>query len=181
MPEWWQSKTPHGITPHLWLSPEATAFMDSIDRPEWNVLEHGAGGSTLWFAKRCKWVLSIETDPKWYERLMLMRQEYTKISIILADKTLSRELPSMLFGKFDLMLIDGEPIEDRVEWAANAIKLVKPGGWVCLDNCNRPEFTGAREYLRSIAEEVKTFDGNMKSESGVQTEYLVTEFYRLKP
>lgn len=178
MSEWWQGKDPKAITPHLWLSPEAVEFVDSIDRPEWNVLEHGAGGSTLWFAKRCAWVMSIENKWDWYERILSMSGEYKNMSIIYADRHISQELPGMLFGKFDLLMIDGEPLSDRIEWATNAIKLVKAGGWVCFDNCNRAEFREIREYLRSISSEVKTFDGNQSTP--VRTEYLVTDFYKLK-
>lgn len=177
--EWWHSKSPNAITPHLWLSPEAAAFLDSIDQPDWNVLEHGAGGSTLWFAKRCVWVTSIETNWGWYERLQALTEAYKNMSVIYADRHIAQELPSMLLGTFDLLMIDGEPIADRIEWATNATKLVKAGGWICFDNCNRKEFKEARAYLRSIADEVVTFDGNQKS-GPVKTEYLVTEFYRLK-
>lgn len=178
MPEWWQGKTPNGITPHLWLSPEAAAFLDSIDQPDWNVLEHGAGGSTLWFAKRCDWVMSIETNQEWYERLMSMKEKYQNMSIILADRSLLHTLPVLLCGRFDFLMIDGEPLEHRNEFANRASFLVKPGGWVCFDNCNREEFKEAREHLRSISDEVVTFDGN--TTSPVRTQYLVTEFYRLK-
>lgn len=182
MSEWWHSKTPNAITPHLWLSPEAVAFLDSIDRPEWNVLEHGAGGSTLWFAKRCNWVLSIETNKKWYLKLLEMTGEYKKMSVILADESIASFIPytvrPAVKWRFDFLMIDGEPIADRIIWAKHAQNLVHPGGWVCFDNCNRPEFTEAREYLRSISDEVVTFDGNQLTP--VHTQFLVTEFCRLK-
>lgn len=179
--EWWHSKTPNAITPHLWLGPEATAFLDSIDQPDWNVLEHGAGGSSLWFAKRCKWVMSLETKWEWYEKLMSMKGEYKNISPVYIDQQTSLYLRSVVqvgFA-FDLFMLDGEPLEDRMAWAKRAGLFVKRGGWICFDNCNREEFKEARAYLRSIADEVVTFDGNQKS-GPVKTEYLVTEFYRLK-
>lgn len=175
MSEWWHGKTPNAITPHLWLSPEATRFMDDIDHPDWNVLEHGSGGSTLWFAKRCKWVLSVENNWKWYEKIQTMTNAYTNISIIFANERLSQKLPNMLFGQFDLLMIDGDPIADRIEWAINSIKLVRPGGWVCFDNCNRPIFEDVRKWLKENSIETVTFDGNQKG-----TEYLVTDFYRMK-
>lgn len=177
--EWWMPKDSSHITPHLWLSPDACKFLDSIDKPEWNVLEHGAGGSTLWFAKRCKWVLSIENNWSWYEKLVSMKKEFENMSLIYTDKELSKTFPRMLYTSFDFLMIDGEPVENRLEWISNTRNLVVSKGWVCFDNCNRPEFVEAREYLKSISDEVVTFDGNTNS-NGVQTQYLVTEFYRLK-
>lgn len=183
--EWWHSKSPNAITPHLWLSPEASKFLDSIDKPEWNVLEHGAGGSTLWFAKRCNWVLAIESKKEWYLKLLEMTKEYKKMSVILVDNIISNSgfLPyAIKLGtkwQFDFLFIDGEPLKDRIAWAFHAKNLVRSGGWVCFDNCNREELRDAREYLKSISAEVVTFDGNT-SGNGVTTEYLVTEFYRLK-
>lgn len=176
--EWWQSKSPKEITPHLWLSPGAAEFINQIVHPNWNVLEYGSGGSTLWFAKHCDWVMSVETDFGWYDRLMSMTAEYQNMSVIFANKSLAHVLPILISGSFDFLMIDGEPLEHRHEWAMRARFTVRPGGWVCFDNCNREEFKEAREHLRSIASEVKTFDGN--TTSPVKTKYLVTEFYRMK-
>jgi predicted O-methyltransferase YrrM len=76
--------------------------------------------------------------------------------------------------QFDLLLIDGEPVEDRAEWLKAAPTTVKPGGWVVLDNANRPEYEKERKHLQTYAAEFETFNGN---EGG--TLYLVTEFYKM--
>jgi len=72
---------------------------------------------------------------------------------------------------YDLLLIDGEPVEDRGEWIQAAPFIVKPGGWVVLDNANRPEYVAEREWLQGKASLVFT--------SKLQGKHLVTEFYKL--
>ena len=48
-----------------WQVPDSIYQEDAVCQREDMVLEFGAGGSTIFFAKRCKHVLSIETDPNW--------------------------------------------------------------------------------------------------------------------
>jgi hypothetical protein len=49
-----------------WMVPDAIHCLDKICRSSDNVVEIGTGGSTLFFARRCKKVLSIETNEWWY-------------------------------------------------------------------------------------------------------------------
>lgn len=48
-----------------WQVPGSIFKEDEHCRDEDVVLELGSGGSTIFFAKRCKNVISIETDPSW--------------------------------------------------------------------------------------------------------------------
>jgi hypothetical protein len=52
--------------------------------------------------------------------------------------------------------------------------MVKPGGWVVLDNANRPEYAAERAELEKRTVEYQRFNSN---EGG--TLYLVTEFFRM--
>jgi predicted O-methyltransferase YrrM len=82
-------------------------------------------------------------------------------------------------GKYDLFLIDGEPVEVRRKWLTAARDLVTPGGWVVLDNANRPEYAAEHDALAEFAELVKVVDGNAETRA-VHTKYLVTEFWKVK-
>jgi hypothetical protein len=49
-----------------WISLKAIRFLDKFLTKEMTVLEYGSGGSTIFFAQRCKRVISVEDDPAWY-------------------------------------------------------------------------------------------------------------------
>jgi predicted O-methyltransferase YrrM len=164
---WWQPSPSREIKPVPWLSPDVIQHLENLIQPDWEIIEHGSGGSTLWFAERCKSVMAFEGDPDWEQQVekLVSPQKAAVVS----------GFPNPQIGpQYDLCLIDGEPVEDRARWIGAAPNLVRPGGWVVLDNANRPEYKAERKHLQEIAAEFQTFDGN---EMG--TLYLVTEFYHM--
>jgi predicted O-methyltransferase YrrM len=169
--KWWnKAKAPVGeIQPEPWLHPSVIGFLESLLEPDFRILEHGSGGSTLWFASRVGRVVSVESDRDWYEKVKSLARPNTRL-ILWDQDTLPR-----ITGRFDLLLIDGEPVEDRALYLDAAEKLVKPGGIVVLDNANRPEYAAARARLGRRAKSLGTFDHNEP-----ETLYLVTDFYQLK-
>jgi predicted O-methyltransferase YrrM len=48
-----------------WISLKAIRFLERFLTPKMTVLEYGSGGSTIFFARRCKRVIAIEDDPVW--------------------------------------------------------------------------------------------------------------------
>jgi predicted O-methyltransferase YrrM len=166
--KWWQPSPPSSeIKPVPWLSPAVIQHLDNLVQPDWDIIEHGSGGSTLWFAARCKSVTAFEHNPDWQ---MIVKGQAPENATIYSRN----DATSLTFNSFDLCLIDGEPVEDRRRWIEDAVQLVRPGGWVVLDNANRPEYAKERQHLQAYAAEFQTFDGN---EGG--TKYLVTEFFRM--
>lgn len=166
MTKWYLPSKPSELQPVPWLAPAVIAYLESIIQPEWEVIEHGSGGSTLWFADRCEHVTAIERNPAWREAV----QKQAPGADVLGDTP-----PIAFHEDCDLLLIDGEPIEARKEWIKDAPFIVRPGGWIVLDNANRPEYKTERKALLDHSDLIKTFDGN---EGG--TNHLVTEFYRAK-
>jgi predicted O-methyltransferase YrrM len=134
------------------------------------VIEHGSGGSTLWFAARVKSVTSIEASAGW--RPIITERAPANTRIINGSSPGDAPRGGR---KYDLLLIDGEPLEARAGWLDEAHKLVKPGGWVVLDNANRPEYAYNRAAFAARALPVRRFDGNVPGSL-----YLVTEFYKRK-
>jgi len=171
MKQWWGTGTPGEITALPWLHPEVTRYLESLLHPEDRVYEHGSGGSTLWLASRVWFVISIESDPAWYERLS--RMALTNVLMLRDDPC----IPECVVGAYDLMLIDGEPVERRGMFLKAAAGMVKPGGWVVLDNANRPEYEEERfEFICNHAEFYVMFEMNIVG----QSKYLVTEFYKMR-
>ena len=50
-----------------WFSYAAIDFLEKYFRPNMELFEFGSGGSTLFFARRCKSVTSVEDNARWSE------------------------------------------------------------------------------------------------------------------
>jgi predicted O-methyltransferase YrrM len=149
-----------------WLHPDAIAYLESILEPYFRVCEFGGGGSTIWFSLRVQDVTTYEPVDEWRDKI----REANRDNIIFLPEWFEiLSLPTL----FDVLFIDGEPIEDRADWIKYAPNISHT--WIVLDNANRPEYAREREALKEYAELVHTVDGN---ETG--TLYLVTEFWRVK-
>ncbi|PWT75786.1 MAG: hypothetical protein C5B59_08000 [Bacteroidetes bacterium] len=55
-----------------WFTPGAIMHLDRVLTKDDVVLEIGAGGSTLFFGRRCKKVIAIESNMKWAQELNMM-------------------------------------------------------------------------------------------------------------
>ena len=167
MPEWWRPSKAGRVSDKPWLHPDVIAYFESILHPDMRVAEHGSGGSTLWLAGRVKYLVSFEHNQEW--RLAI---EARKPGNCIVMPVAAGIMPPMPFA-LDLLFVDGEPVEDRALWLRAAPKLLLPGGWLVLDNANRPEYAAERADLETFATLVKTFDRND------HTRYLVTDFWRM--
>jgi predicted O-methyltransferase YrrM len=162
---WYVARKPEELEAIPWLAPKVVQYLENLIKPDWEIIEHGSGGSTLWFAQRAKCVTAYERDPDWLIEIQKRAPGNTQVLGVMGHFV-------PLAYLCDLLLIDGEPVGVRADWIRAAPELVRPGGWVVLDNANRPEYAKERKHLQTYAVEVVTFDVN---EGG--TQYLVTEFY----
>ncbi len=156
---WWTRSNAKDIQPIPWLGPNVTARLDALLNKDMTVLEFGSGGSSLWMAARVKSVSSVENNPDWRDAVKRAAPD---------NVVLLTEIPA---GKFDIILIDGEPVEQRADWLKFALEKVNPGGIIVLDNANRPEYAAERDAMLRACQHV-TIDENQPG-----TKYLVTDFY----
>ena len=126
-----------------WWSPwwpyPAIRSIRSLLRTSWCVLEFGAGGSTQWLARSVRSVLSLESDRTWHSRVQSrlralgctgvdLRLRENRMDYATADHCARRE--------FDFVVVDGAW---RDLCARTAVRLVRPGGYVYLDNSDVPD------------------------------------------
>lgn len=165
--KWASPGQPGELRQTPWLHPSIVLYLDAIIQPDWSILEHGAGGSTLWFAQRAARVVSIEHHPDWREAVAALAPDNVTMMDDEIDIGYGRE--------FDLFLIDGQR-QMRASWALIADELVKPGGLVVFDNCNRPDeqYPLARLHLQETAYNYITFQVCPPNHK-----YAVTEIYRM--
>jgi precorrin-6B methylase 2 len=129
-----------------WFSYAAIDFLERELKPEMNVCEYGSGGSTLFFARRVRSVVSIENDSRWFQMVTdrVKKFELHNVEVKLCpfdfknpvgfDK--SEYLHAIPKKTFDLIVIDGteEWHQVRPICFEHAEKFIKPGGMIVVDD-----------------------------------------------
>jgi hypothetical protein len=118
--------------PHRpWLVYSAVAHMDPLVRGK-RVIEFGSGMSTVWFAARCREVISVEDNSKWYDAVVHRTRANNNVQVIYAaSKADYLQALSRVGGKFDVVLIDGS---QRIACLEAARGHLNPNGIVIVDN-----------------------------------------------
>ena len=142
-----------GRRPELpWLGYRAIKCLDRMIAPDWKVLEFGSGMSTLWLARRCGLLVSVETDRAWYDSISaaLAERSIRNVDYRLRDRAEAHALADYDDSSFDFVLVDGPARHLAV---MTAIEKVRPGGYVYLDNTDspRPGNRVARDILLRAA------------------------------
>jgi hypothetical protein len=123
--------------PLPWYTYPAIDFLAQRNFMGKNVLELGAGQSTLWWSARADTVLSIEEDAGWYARLRSQVSDNVSIHHIPVDRATRTIVPikNVIDGHqihaFDIIVIDGHL---REELTALAFEYLKPNGAIIFDD-----------------------------------------------
>lgn len=150
-----------GVRP--WLVDSCLEFLESLTGPDVFAFEWGCGGSTVWFAERCSKVVSVEHDEAWAWKVALQapKAEIRLVPPMGDDKGDAADptgyWSSCQVGNFqayveaidleepDLILVDGRARASCITMASNVLR---PGGWLILDNAERDWYTRrAGDYL----------------------------------
>ena len=129
------------------LSKSLLRFMDQFlgKKKKKTVLEIGSGGSTLWFAKRAKSIISFEHNRKYFlvvkEQLEEARYKNTTLCY---DKEYWCGSLQKIQGLFDIVLVDGR---ERVITVLSVWDYVKPGGCLILDDAHRRRYKEACDFM----------------------------------
>ena len=128
-----------------WLTAGAVEFLKTFleKNTKADVLEFGCGGSTKWLSPQVNKLISIEHDLGWA----------TKIGQEIPANTAIMHVPrpcNIVCAKFedeafDFILVDGR---DRVACVLDSIRLLKPNGFLMLDNAERVEYRPAIDKLK---------------------------------
>ena len=160
-----------------WFSYAAIDFLEGFLRPSMTVCEYGSGGSTIFFSRRTKAVLSIEDNQKWYELVSKRLQEKAVPNVTLklcpfdfknpAGFERSDYLHAMPEEKFDVIVVDGseEWTQVRPICFEKAEERVKEGGIIVVDDSWR--YPTLRKKNR--ARDLKVFESVGPCRPGVTT------------
>lgn len=133
------------VTP--WITADSLEILEGLLEPDHVGVEFGSGGSTAWFAARVGHLHSVEANPVWHAEVTsrLATESVRNVSYYLASSDehgygtpAARDeyvnfAPDLGSESQDFVFIDGEY---RDECAMRALKLVRPGGTIILDNAN---------------------------------------------
>lgn len=164
-PAWWKPSKPEEIRPEPWLGTDAKRYFGSLLKPDMTVLEFGAGGSTLWMADKVKEIMSVENNAAWLDTIK--DKSLKNVTLYYWNEPEPPEFEQL----FDLVFIDGEPVERRANWIMAVPHLVKMGGNIVLDNSNRLEYESERNWLNRNSKLLY----RAKGKGGT---YTWTEFYQ---
>jgi len=146
-----------------WVPYRAAEWLESYLEPTMNAFEWGSGGSTIFIARRVGRLVAVEHSPVWEARIagMLCRRAITNCDLLsvgadapgagggsgaqkdvrfaslwVDDESTSferyvRTIDAYPDGHFDLVSVDGHA---RLACIAQAVRKVRPGGYVMLDN-----------------------------------------------
>jgi SAM-dependent methyltransferase len=148
---WWRAR--RGITPERpWIVPAAIGWLRRRIRADWSILELGAGRSTVWFAQRAGGVVSFEDNGFWVERTRERLEELGLGNVELKELPVEQfgsAVDALPEGSFDLVVMDflESPKVTRVDVIEPAMKSVRPGGYLLLDDSDRPGYAEAFELL----------------------------------
>lgn len=147
--EWLQSvlKKESSIlgNPIPWFTYPAIDFLDERIKNNLDVLEFGSGNSTLWFAKRAKSVLSIESNQIWFDKIKSLVPSNSRLLLNCVDnENHYHRIINKIDDKFDIVLVDAI---DRVNCMISSVKLLRSGGIIILDNSDRSLYNDGMNFL----------------------------------
>ncbi|MDD2298157.1 MAG: hypothetical protein PHQ67_05385 [Fermentimonas sp.] len=172
-----------------WITYDAIKFLEKICNKSMKVFEWGSGGSTIFFATRCKEVTSVEHDTFWIQSLREKTEELNLNNITIKGvegkpinnfNTLNPEDPDDFISKekkssglsyedyvksidsYEKGSFDIIVVDGRARNACikRAIPHIKAGGYLIVDNSDRKYYLSPFPNLNNPAEwEKRVFMG----------------------
>ena len=135
-----------------WIVPAAIGWLGRRMRRDWRVLELGSGRSTVWLAQRAASVLAFEDNEQWLQRARGLLAAAGLANVDLRGLPVERfveEVEALEEASYDLVVVDflESPLADRVDAVRAARSKVRPGGYLLLDDSDRPAYAEADEVL----------------------------------
>lgn len=128
--------------PIPWYSYPAIEYLKQLDLKDRTVFEYGSGNSTLFWASRCKSVVSVEDSEEWYKKLV--ERVPTNVDyLLLTEKHEYVRAIERYSLQFDIIVVDGS---HRFDCATVARPRLRDDGLFILDNSDWLERTS--QFLR---------------------------------
>lgn len=143
----------YDLTPERpWIVPQAIGWLGRRMRRGWTVVELGSGRSTVWLARRAGTVIAYEDNDYWIERVRGLVAERGLANVEIRHQPVfsyADELAALPDDSLDLLVVDflESPEAERVDAVRAGLSKVRPGGYLLLDDSDRPSYADAYELL----------------------------------
>ena len=120
-----------------WLTRDAISILKSFLKKSDSGLEWGSGRSTVWFAARVQYLVSVEDNPEWYQtvtgKLKDLNLDNTDYHLLAEQDSYVGIVSKFQNNSLDFALVDGS---HRDRCAVSVVEKIKFGGVVIVDNVN---------------------------------------------
>jgi hypothetical protein len=150
-----------------WFSYGAIDYLTTWLNRRQSVFEYGCGGSTLFFAKHCGSVLSVEDDTQWLDTVARVVRDRSITNVRLIHRPFDFRIPENFEhsayvatidgATYDVIIVDGQDrsFNERPICFRRAEKHVRRGGIIIVDDSWRPTYSALRHT--SSAQRVHTY------------------------
>ncbi|MGC4036275.1 MAG: class I SAM-dependent methyltransferase [Chitinophagaceae bacterium] len=159
-----------------WISYSAISILKTKLNKQSRVLEFGSGMSTIWYSKHAGEVFSVEDNSGWYKNIskVFSAKNMNNVSYHFMDD--ENNYSSFMTNdnkKFDLIMIDGS---HRSQCINTAIKLIKPGGIIYLDNSDK-DSTEQGGDMRLAEQTLRQYADSTGSRLTTFTDFAPTQLF----
>jgi len=121
------------LNPVPWYTYPAIEYLRQFDFSNKNIFEYGCGNSSIFWARLANSVISVETDPQWFENINSLKPYNLTIHLeVLQDSYVNSIQKNNIL--YDLVIIDGVY---RHECVRKSIQYLAMDGLLILDNSER--------------------------------------------
>lgn len=120
-----------------WFVFKAIDYLDKNITENSVIFEWGSGRSSIWFASKSKYVYSVEHNKDWFMKIQQIAKSLNlnlQIQNITEGELYENSIDKFPNSSFDFIIVDGIR---RSECTIKAIKKLKPGGHLIIDNVER--------------------------------------------
>lgn len=128
--------------PLPWYTYPAIEYLSQFDLSQHAIFEFGGGNSSRFWATRAASVVTVESDPLWFERLDKARLPTQRLLLRQARESYIAALAEQP-ERFDIIVIDGGW---RQACARAAVDKLSEHGMIVLDNSDK--YPAVAEFLR---------------------------------
>jgi hypothetical protein len=132
--------------PLPWVTYPYIHFVMPRITKEMTVFEFGSGSSTNFYAGKCKNVVSVEHDQRWYELIKSVVPSNSDLIYEKLEKNGDYARAASRTGKkFDLIIVDGR---DRVNCIKYSLDSLSDKGALVLDDSEREKYCPGVDFLQ---------------------------------
>jgi len=137
-----------------WLTIESIQFLESIINDSFRIFECGCGGSTVFYSKRCRDVLALDSNEYWVDKLKNLRLQNSTVVHLNTNDEFLKYINCLQDNFYDIVSIDSDPGKTNRLLLANAsLSKIKNFGYLILDNydiCGLENFVIDKKFIVHI-------------------------------